>query len=96
MQYNIIKLTIESATFKFDDKDAFSKQDPFIEFKYRDEVFCTDVKEEAGKMAIWNQEFILKDLHEENIFKFKAYDDDMIGRDLIGETIFISTDDMIH
>ena len=57
-----LKLTILNAKFEIDvdeDKLFLGKQDPFFKFKYLSNWFQTEVKDEAGRNAEWNESFIL-------------------------------------
>ena len=49
-------IIIKSATF-LKDADLVGKQDPYIKFKYEDKYLQTDVKDDAGKAAEWNETF---------------------------------------
>jgi len=53
-----LNLIIKSATF-LKDADTFGKQDPYIKFLYNGKKVETDVKDDAGKAAEWNEKFCL-------------------------------------
>jgi Ca2+-dependent lipid-binding protein len=52
----MMRIIIKSATF-LKDADTFGKQDPYIKFKYEDKELKTDVKDDAGLAAEWNETF---------------------------------------
>lgn len=54
----MLNLIIKSATF-LKDADMIGKQDPYIKFKYNGKDVQTDVKDDAGKAAEWNEKFCL-------------------------------------
>ena len=39
------------------DTELFSKMDPFVVMKFKDQTHKTKVKDEAGKRPVWNQNF---------------------------------------
>jgi len=53
-----IELIIVEAKF-VKDADLIGKQDPFIQFKYDNKFGTTEVKDGAGKHAVWNEKFCL-------------------------------------
>ena len=42
--------------------DTFGKQDPFAQFLYDQEKIKTKVIDNGGKIAVWNEEFELKNI----------------------------------
>ena len=72
-----LRIVIKEATFK-KDADTFGKQDPFISFKYQGVDLKTDVKDDAGKRASWDETFLLPNILTEyrngNEITFEAYD----------------------
>jgi Ca2+-dependent lipid-binding protein len=51
-----MRIVIKSASF-LKDSDLIGKQDPYIKFKYEDKDLQTDVKDDAGLNAEWNEVF---------------------------------------
>ena len=92
-------VVIKEATF-LKDADTFGKQDPFIQFKYRDFDLQTDVKDDAGKQAKWDELFQLTQIFEEykkdSAITFEAYDKDVGGSDLLGCTDPIDIVDIVQ
>ena len=56
-----MRVIIKEASFK-KDADMFGKQDPFIQFKYQGAELKTDVKDNAGKQASWDETFQLPNI----------------------------------
>jgi Ca2+-dependent lipid-binding protein len=54
----MLNLVIVEAKF-LKDADLIGKQDPYIKFKYNGKDVQTDVKDGAGKEAVWNEKFCL-------------------------------------
>ena len=52
----MMKIIIKEASF-LKDADTFGKQDPYIKFKYENKAYQTDVKDDAGKQARWDETF---------------------------------------
>ena len=52
----MMKIIIKEASF-LKDADTFGKQDPYIKFKYENKEYQTDVKDDAGKQARWDETF---------------------------------------
>lgn len=69
-----IKLIIWNAKFNKDCADWISKQDPYVQFKYGGKTLRTKTKWNAGKVALWNEEFTLENIDSEiasgNKFRF--------------------------
>ena len=61
-----LNLIIKSATF-LKDNDLFGKQDPYIMFNYNGKKVQTDVKDDAGKKAEWNEKFCLTNIEAQVI-----------------------------
>ena len=55
-KYAMLQVIIKEATFK-KDADTFGKQDPFIKFKYQGVEASTEVMDNAGKHAKFNELF---------------------------------------
>ena len=55
---SMLLVVIKEASFK-KDADTFGKQDPYIKFKYQGVTCQTDVKDDAGKFAKWDETFQL-------------------------------------
>ena len=87
-----LKLVIKSAKFNVDLDGGFfdGKQDPRIEFQFAGKDLQTTTKDDAGKEATWNEEFMLEDVAMEikgkGMLKFNAYDVDTVMNDWIGAT----------
>ena len=84
---------IVSATF-LKDADMIGKQDPYIKFKYNGKDVQTDVKDDAGKAAEWNEKFCLTQVADQvesgKRLVLEAYDKDLMSSDLLGKTKGIS------
>lgn len=53
---SMLRIVIKSAVF-LKDADLIGKQDPYIKFKYEDKSLQTDVKDNAGLNATWDEVF---------------------------------------
>ena len=53
---SVLRLIIKEASF-LKDSDFFGKQDPYIKFVYNGTELQTDVKDDAGKQAKWDETF---------------------------------------
>ena len=88
-----LNLIIKSATF-LKDADLLGKQDPYIKFLYNGRKVETDVKDDAGKAAEWNEKFCLSHVQDQVLsgkrLVFEAYDKDVMSSDLLGVTSPIS------
>ena len=66
------------------------KQDPFIRFIYDGKTMETDVKDNAGKSAKWDETFqfpnVLQRLKGQDSLVFQAYDKDLTSSDLLCKT----------
>jgi len=51
-----LKVTICEAKLTRD-TEMFSKMDPYVVMKYKDQELKTKVKDEAGKRPVWNESF---------------------------------------
>ena len=60
---SMLRIVIKSATF-LKDADTFGKQDPYIKFKYEGKALQTDVKDDAGKSAVWDETFQLPNIKQ--------------------------------
>lgn len=85
----MLDLTIVSATF-LKDADLLGKQDPYIKFLYNGKEVETDVKDDAGKAAEWNENFCLPQIEQQVLsgkgLVFRAYDKDLASSDLLGQS----------
>jgi hypothetical protein len=54
---SLFKIIVHEANFLKDDADFIGKQDPFIKFKYDGNYYETDVQDDAGKHAKWDETF---------------------------------------
>ena len=68
----------------------FGKQDPYITFQFLDKTLKTDVQDDAGLLAKFDEKFCLydiqKDVLEAKRSIFKAYDEDIASSDFLGKT----------
>ena len=91
--FSRLYVTIVSATF-LKDTDLFGKQDPFIRFQFGDKKLETDVMDNAGLNAKFDQKFCLRNIQKEVLESkravFQAYDKDLTSSDLLGKTKPIS------
>jgi Ca2+-dependent lipid-binding protein len=66
------------------------KQDPYIKFKYDNKYGQTEVKDAAGKHAVWNEKFCLSNIEAQAIagkkLVFESYDKDILSSDWLGNT----------
>ena len=54
-----LQVKLQEAHF-LKDSDLVGKQDPFIQFEYDNITFKTEVKDDAGKDALFNDIFLLE------------------------------------
>ena len=84
-----LRVIIKEAQFK-KDADMIGKQDPYILFEYQGQELTTDVKDDAGKQAKWDETFELPNIYtqvrDHNTIVFKAFDKDIGSSDLLGAT----------
>ena len=75
----------------------FDKQDPFLQFNYGGRVYKTQVHDDAGKHAIFNETFVLEDVSEylKKNLVIEAYDEDTLTNKFIGEAKGIKIDTLI-
>ena len=82
-----LELTILEATFARD-ADLLGKQDPFIKFHFGGKSYETEVKDGAGKHAVWNQEFTLRDIGSQVAaaasLVLEAFDKDAASSEFLG------------
>lgn len=68
-------------------------------FKYAGKEYKTEVKDDAGKAAEWNEIFmmpdILKEAKQDNFIVFEAYDKDLLSSDLLCFTDDIDFVDLV-
>jgi Ca2+-dependent lipid-binding protein len=81
----VLKILVKKGKL-YRDTEAIGKMDPFVEIEYKNKKYRTRVKEEGGKLPVWNQtlEIPLESLLDE--IKVCCYDQDSFTNDLIGET----------
>lgn len=86
---SLFRVIVHEATF-LKDSDFIGKQDPFIRFVYDGKTMDTDVKDDAGKSAKWDETFqfpnILQRLKANESLTFQAYDKDLTSSDLLCKT----------
>lgn len=91
--YCLLEVIIVQATF-LKDADLIGKQDPYIQFQYLGKKVRTEVKDEAGLHAEWNERFCLtqidQQIHSGKRFMLEAYDKDIASDDFLGKTKGIS------
>ena len=87
--FSRLYVTIVSASF-LKDSDLIGKQDPFVNFHYGDKKPETDVMDNAGLFAKFDQKFCLTNIEKEvkasKRAVFEAYDKDPLSSDLLGKT----------
>ena len=73
------------------DTETFGKMDPYVLITFDSKIRKTSVKQEGGKIPIWNEKFEIQvNNHYQNI-TFKVFDEDTTNDDLVGEvTITVS------
>lgn len=73
------------------DTETFGKMDPYVLITFDSKIRKTSVKQEGGKIPIWNEKFEIEvNNHYQNI-TFKVFDEDPTTDDLVGEvTITVS------
>ena len=81
----VLKILVKKGKL-YRDTETIGKMDPFVEIEYKNKKYRTRVKEEGGKLPVWNQtlEIPLESLLDE--IKVACYDQDSFTNDLIGET----------
>jgi Ca2+-dependent lipid-binding protein len=96
---SVLKVIIKEAQFK-KDADTFGKQDPFISFKFQGHELKTDVKDDAGKSAKWDETFqlpnIMAQIRDGGSLTFEAYDKDVASSDLLGATDPVDFEDIVQ
>ena len=107
LNYNcMLEIKIKEANF-FKDQDTFGKQDPYIQFQYEDMALKTEVQDDAGLNAKFEDEFQLENIEIEikkgGELKMEAYDKDLASSDLLGVANTLSyvslvenTDEKLH
>ena len=84
--FSRLYVTIVSASF-LKDSDLIGKQDPFVNFHYGDKKPETDVMDNAGLFAKFDQKFCLtnieKEVKDSKRAVFEAYDKDPLSSDLL-------------
>jgi Ca2+-dependent lipid-binding protein len=66
------------------DTEFFGKMDPFAVIDYRNERFKTVVKQDAGKVPVWNQTFKFDIKYIGDDMVFKVFDEDVTENEAIG------------
>ena len=71
-----------------------------MKFEYGRGSFETTVKDDAGKYAVWNEQFVLHGINHEveanKGFKLEAYEKDIASSDFLGRIKEISWKDAFH
>lgn len=60
-----LEIKMKTAEFLKDEADTFGKQDPFIQFIYEGRKLKTEVQDDAGKKASFNDIFVLDNVEEQ-------------------------------
>ena len=96
---SLLKVIVHEASFLKDGGDLIGKQDPFIRFKYDGKDYDTDVKDDAGKYAKWDETFqfpnILQRVKAGDQLIFEAYDKDIGSSDLLCKTDALDFVDLV-
>lgn len=83
-----------TAEFLKDAGDTLGKQDPFLAFGYDGRQYKTEVKDDAGKSATYDDVFLLENIQEQALsgkeLTMQAYDHDVGSSALLGEAVPIS------
>ena len=88
LNYNcMLQIKIKEANF-FKDSDLIGKQDPYIQFTYEDMPLKTEIQDDAGLHAKFDDEFELENIEIEIKkgceLKMEAYDKDVASSDQLG------------
>ncbi|KAJ9071909.1 hypothetical protein DSO57_1032590 [Entomophthora muscae] len=71
--------------------ETFSKQDPYLTYKLGESRGRTKTNRNGGTNPTWNEVTLLNVTPKTYKLRLRAYDDDLIGKDCIGEgTIDVS------
>ena len=83
-----LRVTINSIDLNYEKEFMGGKSDPFVQFKYKDKIFKTSVKDGGGTKAVWDEEFMLEKIGFvlDNHLVFEIYDTEMIGTRALGNT----------
>lgn len=89
INYNCqLEIKMVAAEFLKDDGDAIGKQDPFLAFDYDGLQYKTEVQDDAGKSAKYNDVFLLENIEEHarsgKELTIQAFDHDVGSCDLLG------------
>lgn len=84
---------MKEATF-LKDSDMIGKQDPYLQFTYEEIALKTDVQDDAGLHAKFDDQFLLENIELEAkqglSLVMEAYDKDIASSDLLGKANAIS------
>lgn len=72
---------------KLSNCETFSKQDPYLTYKLGESRGKTKTNRNGGTNPTWNETTILDVTPKTYKLRLRAYDDDLIGKDCIGEGI---------
>jgi Ca2+-dependent lipid-binding protein len=72
-----MKLTVVAAKLTRD-TETFSKMDPFVELKLREQTLRTKVLKSAGKTPVWNETFDLDIRYVGDDLQLDVMDEDII------------------
>lgn len=96
---SMLRIVVKSATF-LKNADLIGNQDPYIKFTYEGKSLQTDVKDDAGLAATWDETFQLPNIKGQVANKgsivFEAYDKDPLSSDLLGVTDPLDFEDYVE
>jgi len=81
-----MKLTVVAAKLTRD-TETFSKMDPFVELKLREQTLRTKVLKSAGKTPVWDETFDLDIRYVGDDLQLDVLDEDIISNERIGSAI---------
>ena len=81
-----MKLTVVAAKLSRD-TETFSKMDPFVELKLREQSLRTKVLKSAGKTPVWDETFDLDIRYVGDDLQLDIMDEDIISNERIGSAI---------
>ena len=79
-----LDIVIVSATF-LRDQGTWSKQSPYIQVRYKNQTFITEISKNTGKEAHWNQLFQIDRVEQNQTLTFTANNKNLLADDYLGE-----------